>query len=400
MESASNPHLVRMASTKWQILRKLTALTAVSLCTIVQSCSSSPQAHDQRQAAAPTVAESIRPSDQSAAINPRQADTSFPNYKFRDGETLPQLRLHYATLGEPHKDEHGSVDNAILLLHWTDASSQALLVPEYKEALFAPGDPFDITRFFVIIPDSIGHGQSSKPSDELKARFPHYAYGDIVDLQHKLIVETLGITHLRAVVGMSMGCMNAWQWAESYPDAMDGIMPVACFPSPINGRNLLWRRMIVDGIKSDPAWAEGNYQQQPPSVASAVEIVQMMIDGVPHLQEEVSTRERADEFIRNAKKQAAERDANDFIYSLESSGDFNAEPDLGKIKVKLFALNFADDEFYRDSLRILQRDMPKIQHGELVIRAVSAGSAGHFSMAHPELWKDQAGDFIGWLNTH
>ena len=399
-DMASNPHLVRMASTRWRILRKLTALTAISLCTIVQSCSSSPQRHDQLEAAVPTVAQSGQPSDQSAAINPRQADTSFTNYKFRDGETLPQVRLHYAILGEPHKDEHGSVDNAILLLHWTNASSQALLAPEYKEALFAPGAPFDITRFFVIIPDSIGHGQSSKPSDELKARFPHYEYGDIVDLQYKLVVETLGITHLRAVVGMSMGCMNAWRWAETYPDAMDGIMPVACFPSPISGRNLLWRRMIVDAIKSDPVWAEGNYQQQPPSVAVGLEIAQMMIDGVPHLQEEVSTPERADEFILSVKKQAAAQDANDLIYSFESSRDFNAEPDLDKIKVKVFALNFADDEFYRDSLQILQHDMLKVQHGELVVRAISAGSAGHFSMAHPQLWKDQARDFIGWLNTH
>ena len=267
-----------------------------------------------------------------------------------------------------------------------------------NRALFAPGAPFDITRFFVIIPDNVGHGKSSKPSDGLRAEFPHYGYSDMVNLQHRLVVETLGITHLRAVVGMSMGCMNAWQWAEAYPDAVDGVMPVACFPSPISGRNLLWRRMAVDLITSDPAWAGGNYQQPPPSIATAAELARMMIDGVPNLQEEVNTAQRADELIQNVKKQAARQDANDLLYSFESSSDFDAEPDLGRIKAKVFALNFADDEFYRDSLQVLQRDMPKVQHGKLVIRGITPGSAGHLSMTRPDLWKDQAADFMDWLD--
>jgi homoserine O-acetyltransferase len=277
-----------------------------------------------------------------------------------------------------------------LLLHWTNASGQALLTPEYSNALFAPGAPFDTSRFFVIIPDDVGHGRSSKPSDGLKAKFPHYGYGDIVDLQYKLVTETLGVPHVHAVVGMSMGCMNAWQWAEAYPDAMDGAMPVACFPAPISGRNLLWRRIIVDLTKSDPSWREGNYQQQPSSVAVGVELARMMIDGVPHLQDEVTTPVSADQFIRRVRDQAAAQDANDLVYSFESSGDFNAEPDLVKVKAKVYALNFADDEFYPDSLQVLQHDMSRIRQGKLVIRPTSAGSAGHFSMAHPELWKDEA----------
>ncbi len=378
----SNSSSTRTASSKWSVSCKFALLAAISFCTILRS----------------GYAQSSQSSDQPAGLNLRQANTDLANYKFRDGETLPRLRLHYVTLGQPHKNNDGSIDNAILLLPWTNSSSQALLVPEYKEALFAPGAPFDATRFFVIIPDSIGLGQSSKPSDGLRAAFPHYGYGDMVDLQHKLVIETLGITHLRAVVGMSMGCMNAWQWAEAYPDAMDGIMPVACFPAPISGRNLLWRRMLVDGIKSDPVWADGSYQRQPPSVAAALELARMMIDGIPHLQEEITTPVSADDFIRSVKKQAAGQDANDLVYSFESSRDFNAEPDLGKIRAKVFALNFADDEFYRDSLQVLQRDMAKVDQGKLVIREVSTGSAGHFSMAHPDLWKDQANDFIMWLS--
>jgi homoserine O-acetyltransferase len=377
----------RMASTYRSAVRNFVVAGLISLCCSV------PQAFGQGGQSSGLA------SDQSAALNQHQEDASFANYKFHDGEILPQLRIHYTTLGRPHKNAEGTVDNAILLLHWTNASSQALLVPEYKEALFAPGAALDATRFFVIIPDSIGLGRSSKPSDGLKASFPRYGYGDMVDLQHRLVTESLGLTHLHAVIGMSMGCMNAWQWAEDYPDAMDGIMPVACFPAPISGRNLLWRRVLVDGIKSDPVWANGNYTQQPPSVAAALELARMMIDGVPHLQEEVTSVESADALLQGVKKQSAGQDANDLLYSFESSRDFNAEPDLGKIKTKVFALNFADDEFYRDSLQILQRDMLKVDQGKAVIRAVSAGSAGHFSMSHPDLWKDQVKDFIVWVSS-
>jgi len=338
-------------------------------------------------------------SDPSSAATPHQADATFANYRFRDGETLPRLRLHYATLGQPHRNAQGAIDNAVLLLHWTSASSEALLTPEYRTALFAPGAPFDASRYFVILPDAVGHGRSSKPSDGLKAAFPHYGYGDMVDLQHMLVTETLGITHLRAIVGMSMGCMNAWQWAETYPDAMDGILPVACFPSSISGRNLIWRRMVVDSIRSDPSWAGGNYKQQQPSVSYGSEMLRLMIDGVPHLQAAAGTRESADAFIRDVKEQAAGLDANDLIYSLESSGDFDAEPGLSRVKTKVLAVNFADDEFYRDSLQTLQRDIRAVHDGRFVVRAVSDGSLGHMSMAQPALWADQARDFVAWLNA-
>ncbi len=252
MELTSHLHLTRPASLRKTRVRDLIFLTAMMLSALVQ----------------PAVGQSSPPSISASAPSPaleqRQADSSFAQYKLRDGETLPDLRIHYVTLGQPHKNAAGTIDNAILVLHWTSASSQALLAPEFQEALFAPGAPFDAQRYYVIIPDDIGHGQSSKPSNGLKAAFPHYGYGDMVDLQHKLVVESLGVTHLRAVVGMSMGCMNAWQWAEVYPDAMDGVMPIACFPARISGRNLLWRKILIDVIKSDPLWENGNYRQALP----------------------------------------------------------------------------------------------------------------------------------------
>ncbi|MBV8391649.1 MAG: alpha/beta fold hydrolase, partial [Alphaproteobacteria bacterium] len=308
------------------------------------------------------------------------------------GEVLPEVRLHYTTLGEPHRNAQGAVDNAVLLLHWTAANGQALLSPDYREALFAAGAPFDASRYFVILPDAIGHGRSSKPSDGLKARFPHYGYGDMVDLQHRLVVDVLGVQHLHAVVGMSMGCMNAWEWAERFPDAMDGIMPVACFPSAVTGRNLLWRRMAVDTIKSDPEWAGGNYDKPIRSVVPALEILRLMIDGVPHFQAVAGSRDGADAFIREFKQQVAGADANDMVYTLESSGDFDGSG-LEKVKARVFALNFADDEFYRDSLQTLQRDMQKVRTGHLVVRPVSQGSIGHLSMTRPSLWADQARAF-------
>ena len=339
------------------------------------------------------------PPDISATLNQHPADAAYTQYKLRDGETLPELRLHYVTLGQPHKSAAGSIDNAILLLHWTGASSQALLVPEYQQALFASGSPLDAKRYFIIIPDNIGHGQSSKPSNGLKSAFPHYGYGDMVDLQHKLVVDSLGITHLRAVIGMSMGCMNAWQWAEAYPETVDAVMPIACFPAPIAGRNLLWRKILVDAIKSDPDYDNGNYQKSLSSAGTAFAIARMMIDGVPHLQEQISSPAVADGFVRAIKSQTQGADANDVIYSFESSQDFNAEPALSQIKAKVFALNFADDEFYRDSLQILQRDIQQVHTAQLVIRATSAGSAGHFSMAHPDLWKDQVQAFMTWSSA-
>ncbi|MEJ0051951.1 MAG: alpha/beta fold hydrolase [Methylovirgula sp.] len=336
-------------------------------------------------------------STEHAAPVAHEAAAFFADYKFRSGETLQNLRLHYVTLGSPHNSASGAIDNAILLLHWTGASSGALLSSQYQAALFATGAPLDAKRFFVIIPDDIGHGQSSKPGDGLKARFPHYGYRDMVDLQHKLVVETLGIKHLHAIIGMSMGCMNAWQWAEAYPSAMDGIMPIACFPAPISGRNLLWRRMFVLSVKY--ALANGSFAHQPRPPAIGAALIRMMIDGVPHLQAEVTTPQSADAFIEQIGKQSAGQDGNNAIYAFESSEDFNAEPSLSQIKAKVFALNFADDEFYSDSLKILQRDVPKVPRGRYVVRATTPGSAGHFSMAFPTLWKQQVVEFMNWLDA-
>src|ERR1700733_3192458 len=233
-----------------------------------------------------------------------QADALFENYRFHDGEILPRVRIHYATLGGPHRNPQGQIDNAVLVIPWTGADGNTLLSKNYMEALFAPGRPLDETRYFLIFPDNVGHGQSSKPSDGLRAAFPKYGYRDMVDLQHRLITEKLGIEHLHAILGMSMGGMNAWQWAEAYPDAMDGVMPVVSLPIPISGRNMLWRRIVIDAIRSDPEWNWGNYTSPPQGWLNVFPLMRMMLDGVPHLQTLLPDGPAADHFIAEARRQA------------------------------------------------------------------------------------------------
>jgi homoserine O-acetyltransferase len=323
-----------------------------------------------------------------------EADAWYENYRFRDGETLPRLRIHYATLGTPHRNAKEQIDNAVLVIHWTGADGNTLLSKSYMEALFDPGRPLDAARYFLIFPDNVGHGKSSKPSDGLKAAFPKYGYRDMVDLQHRLVTETLGIQHLHAILGMSMGGMNAWQWAEAYPDVMDGIMPVVSMPIPISGRNMLWRRIVIDAIRSDPQWDGGNYTSPSQGWLNAFPLMRMMLDGVPHLQAIVPDGPAADRFISDARRQAVPVDTNDILYSLSSSADYDPRPGLATIETKVYALNFADDEFNPAELHVLEELMPKVRQGRFVVQAGSAGSFGHLTMAHPALWSKHVAEFM------
>ena len=325
------------------------------------------------------------------------ADAWFEHYRFHSGAIVPRVRIHYATLGSPHRNAQGHIDNAVLVLHWTGADGDALLSPHYMEALFAPGRPLDATRYFLIFPDSVGHGQSSKPSDGLKAGFPQYGYADMVDLQHRLVTETLGIAHLHAILGMSMGGMNAWQWAEAYPDAMDGVMPVVSMPMPISGRNLLWRRIVIDAIRSDPQWNRGNYTSPPQGWLNAFPLIGMMLDSVLHLQALVPDGSSADRFVSDARRQAIVIDPNDILYSLSSSADYDPEPGLAAIKTTVYALNFSDDEFNPAELHVLEELVPRVRKGRFVVQPGSAESFGHSTMAHPELWSGHVAQFMRWL---
>jgi homoserine O-acetyltransferase len=344
-------------------------------------------------------AASVAASPWDRGTNPAatQADARFDNYTFRDGETLPQVRIHYATLGTPHRNANGEIDNAVLVLHWTGADSRALLSPTYTKALFDSGRPLDAHRYYLIFPDSVGHGQSSKPSDGLKTKFPTYDYNDIVDLQHKLVTETLGIKHLHAILGMSMGGMNTWQWAEAYPDMMDGVMPVVSLPITVSGRNLLWRRMVIDAIRTDPEWKNGDYTETPRGWIVGYGILRMMIDSAPALQREVPDGPAADKFLGVDRFTAEHVDANDILYSLKSSFSYDPAPGLSRIRTKLFALNFSDDEFNPDQLQALETVVPKLAQGRYVVQPGTASSPGHYTMTRPDLWAQHVAEFMRWL---
>jgi homoserine O-acetyltransferase/O-succinyltransferase len=326
-----------------------------------------------------------------------QSEAIFDHYQFRDGETLEKVRIHYATLGVPHKDAHGQIDNAVLMLHWTGADGRALLTPTFMKALFDPGRPLDATRYYLIFPDSVGHGRSSKPSDGLHMKFPHYGYLDMMDLQHRLVAETLKIRKLHAIVGLSMGGMNAWQWAEAYPEAMQGVMPIVSLPTRVSGRNLVWRRLAVRYIQEDPAWENGEYKAPIRGWIQAYQLLRMMIDGVPHLQTVAKDPAEADKFLDTAASQSGAADANDVLYSLKSSADYDPEPKLGEIRAKLFALNFDDDEFNPDSLKLLETLTPRVPGGRYIVQPGTPDSFGHLTMAHPELWAQHVASFLHTL---
>lgn len=327
-----------------------------------------------------------------------QRDVIYPNYRFNRGESLKELRLHYATMGTPHRNEAGEIDNAVLVLHWTGNSGASVSTPEYVSSLFAAGKPLDASRYFLIFPDNVGHGKSSKPSDGLRARFPQYGYDDIVKVQHKLVTETLGIRRLHAILGMSMGGMNAWQWAEKYPDEVKGIMPVVSFPTEVSGRNLIWRTIVTRSIRNDPSWQGGNYTEQPTSFKEGYLVLRFMIDSVARLQAQAPNLKAADDWIETVLKQGADADANDLLFSLESSRDYNPEPGLEKIKAKVYALNFTDDEFNPDELKILQTQMKRVVDGRYVVQEGASKTPGHLTMMFPRLWASHVETFMRSLD--
>ena len=291
------------------------------------------------------------------------------NFRFADGEVLTSLRLHYVTLGVPHHGRDGKIDNAVLLLHATGGDTTEFLNdPDFSAPLFGTGEPLDLKKFYVIIPDSIGHGLSSKPSDGLRAHFPHYGYRDMVDAQHWLVTVHLGVDHLRLVLGLSMGGMHTWLWGERYPTMMDALFPISALPVEIGGRNRLWRHAIVEAIRHDPEWNNGNYKQQPQVYARLAPLAFIM-GGNPERQfEKYPTRDAADawyeEIYRNAYTGS---DANNRLYWLDASSDYNPEADLEKIVARLHLILFADDQINSPEFSVLAREMPRVKHGQYTI---------------------------------
>jgi homoserine O-acetyltransferase len=319
---------------------------------------------------------------------PTEGDYQIANFTFASGEKLAQLRIHYRTLGRPVRDAQGMVRNAVLILHGTTGNGGNFIRPEFAGELFGAGELLDASRYFLILPDGIGHGGSSKPSDGLHGHFPHYGYRDMIEAQRRLLVDGLGVNHLRLVMGTSMGGMHTWLWGELHPEFMDALMPLASLPAQISGRNRAWRRLVIDAIRHDPKWHGGDYKTEPPSLRTAEEMLWLMGSNPVLREAEAPTLARTDAvldtYVAAATKQG---DANDVMYALAASADYDPGPALERIRAPLTAVNSADDLINPPELGILQREITRVPHGEAVIVPFSDKTRGHGSHTIAALWK-------------
>ena len=321
---------------------------------------------------------------------PTEGDYTIRDFKFASGEILPELRLHYRTLGKLEKNAQGKTTNAVLIMHGTTGSGAQFIRSEFAGALFGKDQPLDATKFFIVLPDGIGHGKSSKPSDEMHAKFPRYGYLDMVEAQYRLLTEGLGVNHARLVMGTSMGGMHTWLWGESHPDFMDALMPLASLPKQISGRNRAWRRMVIDAIRNDPDWLGGDYAAQPPSLRTAAEMLWFMSSNPLLRQKEAPTRAKTDEvldkFVADYLKTS---DANDVLYAVEASHDYDPGAKLEEIHAPLLAINSADDMINPPELGILEGEIKRVPKGRAVLIPLSDKTRGHGSHTVAALWKDQ-----------
>jgi len=326
---------------------------------------------------------------------PETGDYTLHDFHFRSGGMLPALRIHYRTVGKPRADAQGLVRNAVLILHGTTGSGAQFIRPEFAGELFGKGQPLDAERYYLILPDGIGHGQSSKPSDGLRARFPKYGYRDMIEAQYRLLSEGLKVNHLRLVMGTSMGGMHTWLWGETYPDYMETLLPLASLPTQISGRNRVWRRQIIDAIRSDPAWLNGEYQSQPPSLRVALEVLYFMGSNPRQRQKEAPTLQQADEALDHYVATSLKtHDANDVLYALEASRDYDPGPALEKIKAPLLAINFADDLINPPELGILEHEVKRVPQGTALVIPSSDRTRGHGTHTLASVWKEQLEQFL------
>jgi homoserine O-acetyltransferase/O-succinyltransferase len=321
---------------------------------------------------------------------PTEGDYVLRDFKLTSGGMLPELRLHYRTLGKAEKDAQGTTRNAVLIIHGTTGSGAQFIRPEFAGELFGKDQSLDAAKFFIVLPDAIGHGKSSKPSDGMHAKFPRYGYIDMVEAQYRLLTEGLAVNRARLVMGTSMGGMHTWLWGELHPDFMDALMPLASLPTQISGRNRAWRRVIIDAIRKDPDWHDGDYTAQPPSLRTAAEMLWFMSSNPVLRQKEAPTRTKTDEalnkFVDDYMKTG---DANDVLYAVEASHDYDPGPNLEKIRAPLLAINSADDLINPPELGILEREIKRVPKGRAVIIPLSDKTRGHGSHTVAGLWKDK-----------
>jgi homoserine O-acetyltransferase len=310
------------------------------------------------------------------------------DFKFKSGEQLAELRLHYRTLGKLVRDAQGRSTNAVLILHGTGGSGQQFLQPQFAGELFGAGQLLDINRYFIILPDGIGHGKSSKPRDGMHAHFPAYDYDDMVAAQHLLVTEGLGIQHLRLIMGTSMGCMHSFVWAETYPEFADALMPMACLPVQIAGRNRVWRKMLMDGIRNDPAWSGGEYKSEPAEGLRTAEDLLVIAGSAPLvMQRTLPNRDAADKYVEDAEKRASTLDANDLLYQVNASRNYDPSPQLEKITATIMWINSADDFINPPELGIAEKESKRVKNGTFALIPISEQTHGHGTHTWAVVWE-------------
>ena len=319
---------------------------------------------------------------------PKEGDWAARNFRFHTGEVMPELRLHYTTVGDPS-------GQPVLMLHGTAGSGTGLLTPSFAGELFGPDQPLDAGKYFIILPDSIGAGKSSKPSDGMRTKFPRYNYDDMVAAQYRLVTEGLGIPHLRLVVGLSMGGMHTWIWGVTYPDLMDALVPMASQPTEMASRNWIMRRMLIDAIRNDPDWNNGNYTDQPRSLKVANVFYNIATSGGSLAYQKLApTRALADKLLDDRLEAPFTADANDFLYQWDASRDYNPAPGLERIQAALLAVNSADDERNPLETGIMERDLKRVKNGRLYLIPASEDTRGHGTVGMPKFWKQQVQEFL------
>jgi homoserine O-acetyltransferase len=318
----------------------------------------------------------------------KEGDWTAKDFRFHNGQVMPELRIHYTTLGSPSNP-------AVLILHGTTGTGSGMLNPNFGGQLFGPGQPLDASKYYVILPDAIGTGKTAKPSDGLRAKFPQYDYDDMVDAHHRLVTEGLGIKHLRLVLGNSMGGMHTWLWGVKYPDMMDALVPMASMPTEMSGRNWIMRRLIIDSIRKDPEWLEGNYTKQPRTFQLASVFYNFGTNGGNQgLFKAAPTREAADKLLDSRLNGPFAGDANDHLYQWDASRDYNPSPRLERIKATVLAINSADDERNPPELGVMEKELRRIPNAKLYLVPGSADTFGHGTTGNARFWRAQVEELL------
>jgi homoserine O-acetyltransferase/O-succinyltransferase len=340
--------------------------------------------------AAATAVLSVLASSATAADYPapKEADWVAHDFRFHTGEVMPELRLHYTTVGERSGEP-------VLILHGTAGSGAGMLAADFAGELFGPGQALDASKYFIILPDAIGTGKSTKPSDGLRVKFPRYNYDDMVAAQYRLVSDGLGIRHLRLVLGNSMGGMQTWMWGVTYPDFMDALVPMASLPTAMSSRNWMMRRMLIDAIRNDPEWNDGNYTTQPRSLRAANVFFGIATNGGTLAYQKLApTREQADKLLDDRLAAPFNADANDVLYQWDSSRDYNPSPRLERIEAQLLAINSADDERNPPETGIMARELKRVKSGALYLIPASEDTRGHGTTGMAKFWKQQLGPLL------